>query len=186
MREAPPDLVPVEQLDVVEAEPVLALDELALPLDQRLVAGAEEIALAAAGPGRSRAARPARRTLVQLDALADEGDLLGVVELEPEGAGRRRRRQRGRARPRVHDDGPEAGPRRAERRRAADHAGADDDQVGRGRQDVAGAEPEWAGGLGGHRAVSSRHVPGSATWFAHGRCRTNWSGRRHALRLFVD
>ena len=69
----------------------------------------------------------------QLDALANERDLLGVVELQPERAGRCRCGERAQCRPPFEHDDLEAGPRREKGGRAADDAAADDHQVGRRR-----------------------------------------------------
>ena len=149
----------------VRPKRVLARHELALPGDRGLVAGAEQVALRPEADVVAGQPGPIREVRVELDALADEGDLLGVVELEAEGAGRGRRGQGRRPRPRVEDDRPQPGPRRAERGRAADHAGPDDDEVGRRRQAGRWRGGGTRGGLERHRAVSSRHVPPFATPF---------------------
>ena len=64
------------------------------------------------GPSRARSRAGRLRSAtspMKLDPLADEGQLLGVVELEAERAGRRRGRERRRSRPRVEDDRPQPG-----------------------------------------------------------------------------
>lgn len=72
--------------------------------------------------------------LVQLveegNALPNQLDLLGVVELKPESTGGDRGRQRRERRPFFQDDRLEAGAFREECGGAADDAAADDDEVG--------------------------------------------------------
>ena len=71
----------------------------------------------------------------ELDALANGGDLLRIVELEAKGAGRRRRGQRSQRRTAFEDHHPQAGAGSEEGGRAADHPAADHDDVGlRGRR----------------------------------------------------
>ena len=74
--------------------------------------------------------------LEQVDALADELDLLGVVELEAERAGRDRRGQRRQRGPSLehHHGEPRSG--REEGGRAADHPAADHHDVGGGRRGI--------------------------------------------------
>ena len=74
--------------------------------------------------------------LEQVDALADQLDLLGVVELEPEGAGRDRRGEGRQSGPALEHDHAETGASGEEGGRAADHPTADHDDVGRCRWGV--------------------------------------------------
>ena len=64
------------------------------------------------------------------DALADELDLLRVVELKPEGPGRYRSRQRRQRGALFENDRPQSGTLREKRRGATDDAPADNDEVG--------------------------------------------------------
>ena len=73
----------------------------------------------------------ARLQLVEeRDALPDQLHLLRVVELQPEGTGRHRRGERGQRGPFLDDDRAKAGALGEVGGRAADHAPADDDEVG--------------------------------------------------------
>ncbi len=78
--------------------------------------------------------RPLGEVVPQLDPLAHERDLLGVVELETKGAGAGGRRQRGEGRSPLEDDGTQARAGCEEGRCAADDPATDDDEVGRPRQ----------------------------------------------------
>ena len=79
-------------------------------------------------------AGPIREPVEQLHPLADDLDLLRVVELETKGAGRDRRRQCPQRGVALEDDDLEAGPGSEEGGGTADDSAADDDQVGRGRR----------------------------------------------------
>ena len=82
----------------------------------------------------SLVAEPQVHPLVEIveegDALPDQLDLLGVVELQAEGAGSNRRGQGRQCGTLFQDDRPEPGALREKRRSAADDAAADDDEVG--------------------------------------------------------
>ena len=84
--------------------------------------------------------------LEQVDALANELDLLRVVELEPEGPGRDRGGQRRQRRPALEHDHVETRPGCEEGGRAADHPATDHHDVGRGRRRIG----ETDGRLGAH------------------------------------
>src|SRR5439155_6841035 len=86
-------LIAVEQLDVRQAETVLTGDEVTLPGGGALVAGAEEVALRSEADVVPRQPGAFGEIGVQLDALADERDLLRIVELQSERAGCRGSRQ---------------------------------------------------------------------------------------------
>jgi len=79
-------------------------------------------------------AQPELRALLQLveegNALADQLDLLRVVELETKGASRHRRRQGGQRWALFQDESLQPGAFRKEGGGAPDDAASDDDEVG--------------------------------------------------------
>ena len=118
-------LVRVEQFDVRQAPAPLVLDQLALPVRSLIGQGGEQVALV------TKSEADALVELVEeRDALADQLDLLRIVELKPEGTGGDRGRQGREGRPFFQDDRLEAGALREECGGATDDAAADDDQVG--------------------------------------------------------
>jgi hypothetical protein len=73
---------------------------------------------------------PLLQFVEECDALADQLDLLDVVELEPKRAGCDGRGQCRQRRPFFEDDGPKSGTLSEIGSCAADDAAADDDEVG--------------------------------------------------------
>ena len=146
VREAVADLVAWQQLDVGQAPAVLHADPLLLALHAGLVGGAEEVALLAEPDVVARQIGDLGEPLEQVDAFADERDLLGVVELEAERASGDRGGQGTEGRALLEDDGGEAGPSGEERRGGADDAAADHDEIGRARQGVGVAQGRQGSG----------------------------------------
>ncbi len=70
------------------------------------------------------------KVVEEIDAFADEGHLLRVVELETKSSRRNRRGQGCERGPLFNDNRPEAGSLSEVGGRAADDAPADDDEVG--------------------------------------------------------
>ncbi len=77
-----------------------------------------------------------REGLEQVDALANELDLLLIVELEPECPGRDRGGERRERRPALEHDHVETRAGCEEGGRAADHPATDHHDVGRGRRRI--------------------------------------------------
>ena len=73
----------------------------------------------------------AAKSLHRGHRLADDRELVGIVLLEPVGAGGDRGRRGRRLGARFQDERVEACPPGRERGRGADHAGADDHELGR-------------------------------------------------------
>jgi hypothetical protein len=130
----------------------LAGDEAARALDGLIGQGAEEVA-AVAQP-QVPAVEPGAVTerLEELDALADNLDLLGVVELQAKGAGRDGRRQGGERRSTLEDDHAQPCPSREEGGRAAHDPASDDREVSGGRRGIC----ESNGRRGAHRMSLGR------------------------------
>jgi hypothetical protein len=72
----------------------------------------------------------ALQVVEEFDTLANQLDLLDVIELKPKRTGCDRRRERRKRRALFEDQGPKSGTLREEGSGAADDAAADDDEVG--------------------------------------------------------
>ena len=82
----------------------------------------------------------------EVHALADQSNLFGVVELQPEGPGRNRRGQGCQGGPLLYDDRAQAGSPGEEGGSAADDAATDDDEIGGRFGRLADLDDEHAGG----------------------------------------
>jgi hypothetical protein len=122
---ATPCLGTIEQLDISQSPSALGGDQVSLRQGAVGCPGNKEVALV------PKADIDARLQLVEeCHALADQLDLLDVVELQPKRAGGDRSGQRCQRRSFFEDDCLQAGPLREVRRGATDDAPADDDEVG--------------------------------------------------------
>ena len=132
-----------------------------LPLvrDAGLRRRAEQVALLANAQVVAGEFGDLRKMIEQVDAFADDGDFLRIVELQPKRAGRYGRRQRAQRRPFFeHDDG-EPGAVCEERGCRADDAATDDHDVSARRQRVRHPQ-RWPGS---HRVASQTPSTGTAS-----------------------
>jgi hypothetical protein len=125
VRETAPRVRAVQELDIIESPRTLGRDEITLSPGTVVGASDEQIPLMA---------QPEVDSLLEVveecHTLADQLDLLGVVELQPKGTRGDRRGQCGKRGPFFEDDRFQAGALGEEGSGAADDAAADDDEIG--------------------------------------------------------
>jgi hypothetical protein len=123
--ETPPRVRAIEQLDVIEPPSALGRDKVSLRARSFVGARNEQVTLVTKAE-----VNPLLQVVEECDALADQLDLLDVVELQPKRAGCDRCGERRESRTFLEDDRLESGALREQGGGATDDAAADDDEVG--------------------------------------------------------
>jgi hypothetical protein len=122
---APPRVRAIEQLDIIESPSALGRDKVSLRARSFIGARNEQVTLVTKAE-----VNPLLQVIEECDALADQLDLLDVVELKPKGTGGDRRGERRQRRAFFEDDRLKTGALSEIGSGAPDDAAADDDEVG--------------------------------------------------------
>jgi hypothetical protein len=123
--ETPPRVRAIEQLDILETPSALGRNQISLRASTFVGARDEEVTLVT-----KTEVNPLLQVIEECDALADQLDLLDVVELKPKGTGGDRRGERRQRRAFFEDDRLKTGALSEIGSGAPDDAAADDDEVG--------------------------------------------------------